>query len=191
MSNKNSNNANSTKGSISLPDPGSGSITSYAYTEGTGERIASLMERKKLTWKSVSKLEGMPSLYQMQLWYKESADFRTLMDTADEMVARGAFDSIVESAEMYRDISKDEVPAEKLWFEKQKFIAEKADRKKFGQEKGQVSGGGVNIQIVMPVDYNKLEDISDIVDVKEITNIDVEAKDPDSPRTEVPKEPDL
>lgn len=148
------------------------------YTPGVGERIAQIMQKKLKSWEALSKLEGMPSLLQMQYWYKTSKKFKELMDMADQVVAREAFESVVKSSKSTRDLHKDEVPAEKLWFEQQKFIMEKSDPSRFGQ-KGSQESGATQINIVLPFDYNKEVDISDIVDVRKITNVpDPEEKEP-------------
>jgi len=140
------------------------------YPPGVGERLAQIMQKRQKSWASLSKLEGMPSLMQMQYWYRTSKKFKELMDMADEVVARVAFDEVVESSEQTRHLSKDEVPAEKLWFEQKKFIMEKADPRKFGAKVNNESGA-TQINIVLPFDYNKEVDISDIVDVRNITSV--------------------
>jgi hypothetical protein len=151
-------------------------LTLKAYSSGVGEYIADMMLQKNYTWLEVSKLEGMPSLYQMQAWYDESEEFRTVMDRADKVLARKCIEDIFETTDESRHLDKDEVPSEKLWFDKKKWLVEKLDKSRFGVSQAPTQTTG-SINIAMPVDYQKAVDISDIVDEKTVRNVSDDSTD--------------
>ena len=145
------------------------------YTSGLGEFIAEQMLSNNLTWGKISKLEGMPSLYQMQLWYDKSKEFREIMDRADCVLARIHIEEVSDTANDCRNMDKDEVSSERLWLEKKKFLIEKLDKNRFGNSsKEGVSHASVNI--VMPLDYKEVVDISSIMDENEVRGFSAEGE---------------
>ena len=134
------------------------------YSEDMGRRVFEYMRLNEvLTFRELSKREGMTSMIELSHWYRKEEKFRELVDAMDALQARLAFEDYVSVSDGVRDIDdKLELDATKVYLESKRVIMEKADPKKYTKQSSSEGSHSATINIVMPM--NTSEDNSKRLD---------------------------
>jgi len=98
---------------------------------------------------SIAKRPEMPCTTIIAKWRRENPDFEEAIKAAKQARAEGFVDQIIDSLEETKDLAKDEVPAEKLWMDKLKWLAEKSDPKGYGTKSGPNDAATGPVQMII------------------------------------------
>jgi len=88
----------------------------------------------------ISKLPGFPSTSIIAKWRIENQEFEEAYRAACRARAESYADRIADSLDETRELTKDEIPAEKLYTDKLKWLAEKNDPSRYGSKKTEGEG---------------------------------------------------
>ena len=127
------------------------------YSEDLGRRVFEYMRLNGVvTFRDLSKREGMPSMLELSHWYRSEEKFRELVDAMDALQARVAFEDYVRASDGVRDIDdKMELASMKVYLEAKKVIMEKADPGKFAKQSSSGESSSATINIVMPMNTSE------------------------------------
>lgn len=103
----------------------------WTYNEVYRDLICNLLAQGK-TFSEITKMRGFPGMSVIAQWRAGHSDFEAAIRGARKMGADFYADKIAESLEEGRTLNKDEIPAEKLYYDKLKWLAEKADPEQYG-----------------------------------------------------------
>jgi len=116
---------------------------SAVYRDLICQRVAEGMSLTK-----IAKQPGFPSTSIMAKWRQANPDFEDMYQAARQARAEAYADQIADSLDDMDDMKKDEVPAQKLKYDKLKWLAEKNDPKTYGTKD---KGGEGNAPITMVI----------------------------------------
>lgn len=103
----------------------------WSYNDTYRDLICNLLATGK-TFTDISKMRGFPGVSVIAQWRAAHSDFEDAIRAARRMGADYYADKIADSLEEGRVLNKDEIPAEKLYYDKLKWLAEKADPDQYG-----------------------------------------------------------
>jgi hypothetical protein len=147
----------------------------FKPTTGVIMALGSLIRSGK-TLKKISEMPGMPPLDVLYLWKNNSEDFKKAVEDAERDRADYFHDKLVDKVEDIQSLSKDEIPAMKLYVDTIKYLAEADNPDKYKPKPGssEQGGGSVTIQVNTGIDRSaKVEDNVVITDYKDIDNAEV------------------
>lgn len=109
----------------------SSSIYPYSpvYRDLVSQKIA-----EGLTFTEISRIPGYPSTSIMSRWRAQHEDFDLAIKAARKARAEHYADKIANSVDETREMNRDEIAAEKLYFDKLKWLAEKNNPDEYGSK---------------------------------------------------------
>ena len=117
---------------------------SKLYHDLVAEKI---IEGLSLT--QISRLEGFPNLTILTKWRAQYPAFNEAITLARKAKAQKYEDMIEDSLEATRKLKKDEIPAEKLWLDKAKWLAEKHDPQTYGTKRESTTEGSAPVHMTI------------------------------------------
>lgn len=125
-----------------------GLATSWVYNDMYRDLICQrIAEGKTLT--NICKEAGFPSISTVARWRSENPDFNDAIAAARKMRAEVHHDKIAEALDGIRDLNKEDIPAEKLYIDTNKWLAEKNDPETYGNKVMHEGDGSAPIQMVI------------------------------------------
>ncbi len=120
-----------------------------------------------MTLSAICRMDGFPGMGIIARWRAEEEMFDEALGYAESARAERYVDKIVDSVDDTRGMDKDELPAEKLYFDKLKYLAKVNDRKKYGERDQKVTAGGgnVTIQLHTGIDRGMEQVPSEVIEV--------------------------
>jgi len=103
----------------------------YQYNKIYCDLICQMISEGK-TLTDIGKMPGFPSTSIIAQWRTRHEELENGIRAARRARAEGYADKIAESLEETRELNKDDIPAEKLYFDKLKYLAEKNDPQTYG-----------------------------------------------------------
>lgn len=158
--------------------------TRYKLSPGIISVIAKLVRTEGLTLSKIAAKEGMPPLHVLYDWKATSEDFRAAMREAEKDRADRFHDKIIDAVDGLQDLSKDEVPASKLYLETLFRLAESDNPEKYKTKPTAGEGGGGSVTIRVDtgirrdevVDEGKEGSTIETTDFKEVGDQDASTK---------------
>lgn len=144
----------------------------FKPTTGVILALGSLIRSGK-TLKKIAEMPGMPPLDVLYLWKNNHEDFKKAVEDAEKDRADYFHDKLVDRVEEIQNLSKDEIPAMKLYVDTIKYLAEADNPDKYKPKPGnsEQGGGSVTIQVNTGIDRNaKVEDNVVITDYKDMSD---------------------
>ena len=125
----------------------------WVYSQITAEIICQKIA-DGMTLSKICRMDGFPNMGVIIRWKSEEDDFDSAITLAEKARAERYTDKIDDSLEDTRKLGKDQIAAEKLYFDKLKHLAKVNDRKKYGERDQKIieSGANVIIQISTGID---------------------------------------
>lgn len=123
------------------------------------------------TLSAISKLPGMPSTSIIAQWRAKHPELEDAIRAARKQQADFYADKIADQVDETRELSKDEIPAEKLYYEKLKWLAEKADPDQYGN-RTKISGDAdapLTLVVDTGIRRDKPKEIDNIVEAETVS----------------------
>jgi len=146
-----------------------GSSQFYRYTPVYKDLIAQRIA-EGMTMTDISKMAGMPSTSIIAKWRIEHPDLNDAILAARKARAEVYADKIAESVDETRELKKDDIPAEKLYFEKLKYLAEKNDPHTYAARPSGEQAGPAQVNMVINTGVPLEEEQPVTIEVKDESN---------------------
>lgn len=133
----------------------------WHYNEIYRDLIANHIAAGK-TITEICKLPGFPSSSILARWRAQHEDFNEAILAARKMRAEHYADKIAESLEETKELDKEQVPAEKLYYDKLKWLAEKNNPAEYGSKVVHAGDSDNPLQLIVDtgIDRKKEEPVT-------------------------------